>query len=262
MNLRVLAVAVGAAVVAGGAVLIFLSGGSPDADTAATSGPSTSAAGGDAAPPAPAGEPRAGVSPRPRRSTPGETGATEAPAAASAAEPAPVAGLLRIDSDVPGAQVFIDRRYIGTTPVTVENVTPGTHQLNVSAEEFDGIARTIEVEAGASDLVVRFREVRLDLRLPVVHRHRMGSCNGTLVATAQGLRYETDDAGDRFTASFTNLEAFDVDYTEKNLRVRVRKGKQYNFTDPAGNADKLFVFHRDVDRARQRLAKGDAAATD
>ena len=53
-----------------------------------------------------------------------------------------------------------------------------------------------------------------------------------------------------------------MDYTEKNLRVRVRKGKQYNFTDPAGNADKLFVFHRDVDKARQRLAKGDAAATD
>ena len=266
MNLRVLAVAVGAAVVMGGAVLIFLSGGSrpaaPDAGTATTSGPSTSVAGRDAGPPAPAGESRAAVSPRPRRSSPGETGATEGPAAASAAEPAPVAGLLRIDSDVPGAQVFIDRRYIGTTPVTAENLSPGPHQLNVSAEGFDGIARTIEVEAGARDLVVRFREVRLDLRLPVVHRHRMGSCNGTLIATPQGLRYETDDKEDRFAASFANLEAFEVDYTEKNLRVRVRKSKQYNFTDPEGNADKLFVFHRDVDRARQRLAKGDTAATD
>ena len=130
----------------------------------------------------------------------------------------------------------------------------------MSAEGFDGIARTIEVEAGARDLVVRFREVRLDVRLPVVHRHRMGSCNGTLVATPQGLRYETDDAGDRFAASFADLEAFQVDYTEKNLRVRVRKGKQYNFTDPGGNADKLFVFHRDVDKARQRLASGATAA--
>jgi hypothetical protein len=265
MNVRVLAVAVGTAVVAGGAVLIFLSGGSrpaaPDASTTATSGPSTSVAGREAGPPAPAGEPRAGVSPGPRRSSPGESGATEAPAA-SAAEPAPVAGLLRIDSDVPGAQVFIDRRYIGTTPVTAENLSPGTHQLNVSAEGFDGIARTIEVEAGASELVVRFREVRLDLRLPVVHRHRMGSCNGTLVATPQGLRYETDDMEDRFAASFADLEAFQVDYTEKNLRVRVRKGKQYNFTDPEGNADKLFVFHRDVDKARQRLSSGATAATD
>ena len=266
MNLRVLAVAVGAAVVAGGAVLFFLSGGSrpaaPDAGTATASGPSTSIAGRNAGPPAPAGEPRAGVSSRSRRSSPGETGVTEATAAASAAEPAPVAGVLRIDSDVPGAQVFIDRRYIGTTPVTAEDVSPGTHQLNVSAEGFDGIARTIEVEAGASDLVVRFREVRLDLRLPVVHRHRMGSCNGTLVATPQGLRYETDDKDDRFAASFADLEGFEVNYTEKNLRVRVRKGKQYNFTDPDGNADKLFVFHRDVDKARQRLASGATAATE
>ena len=183
--------------------------------------------------------------------------ASEAPVAA-----APVAGSLRIDSDVPGAQVFLDRQFVGTTPVTAENVSPGTHQLNVSAEGFEGIARTIEVEAGARELTIRFKEVRLDLKLPVVHRHRMGSCNGTLVATTQGLRYETDDKDDRFAAAFADLEAFQVDYAEKNLRVRVRKGKQYNFTEPGGNADKLFVFHRDVDKARQRLAGGATAATD
>ena len=179
---------------------------------------------------APAGEPRAGAPRGPRRPSAAAGAAAESPA--PAAEAAPVAGLLRIDSDVPGAQVFIDRQFIGATPVTAENLTPGTHQLNVSAEGFDGIARTIEVEAGARDLMVRFKEVRLDVRLPVVHRHRMGSCNGTLVATPQGLRYETDDKDDCFAASFADLEAFQVDYTEKNLRVRVRKGKQYNFTDP------------------------------
>ena len=51
-----------------------------------------------------------------------------------------------------------------------------------------------------------------------------------------------------------------MDYQDKNLRVKVRKGKQYNFTDPDGNSDRLFVFHRDVDAARQRLARGDQAA--
>ena len=34
----------------------------------------------------------------------------------------------------------------------------------------------------------------------------------------------------------------------------------FYFTDPEGNADRLFVFHRDVDKARSRLAKGDAPA--
>jgi hypothetical protein len=50
------------------------------------------------------------------------------------------------------------------------------------------------------------------------------------------------------------METFQVDYLEKNLRITLRKGRQFNFTDPDGNADRLFVFHRDVERARQRLA--------
>jgi hypothetical protein len=74
------------------------------------------------------------------------------------------------------------------------------------------------------------------------------------VATADGIRYETADKGDAFTASLNDLEAFEVDYQDKNLRIKLRKGKQFNFTDPDGNADRLFVFHRDVEKARQRLA--------
>ena len=155
---------------------------------------------------------------------------------------------------MPKAQVFIDRQFVGTTPLTAENVKPGTHQVNVTAEGFDGIAQTIDVEPGPRDLTFRFREVRLDAMLAVVHKHRMGSCQGRLVATADGIRYETADKDDAFTASLNDLEAFQVDYQDKNLRIKLRKGKQFNFTDPDGNADRLFVFHRDVEKARERLA--------
>jgi hypothetical protein len=155
---------------------------------------------------------------------------------------------------VPKAQVFIDRQFVGTTPLTAENVKPGTHQVNVTAEGFDGIAQTIDVEPGPRDLTFRFREVRLDATLAVVHKHRMGSCQGRLVATADGIRYETADKDDAFTASLNDLEAFEVDYQDKNLRIKLRKGKQFDFTDPDGNADRLFVFHRDVEKARQRFA--------
>ena len=163
-------------------------------------------------------------------------------------------GTLRIETDVPGAQVFIDRQFIGTTPVTANNVKPGTHQLNVTAEGFDGIAETIDVEPGPRDLMFRFREVRLDAALAVVHKHRIGSCEGRLVATADGIRYETTNKEDGFTASLADMETFQVDYQARNLRIRIRKGRQFNFTDPDDNADRLFVFHRDVERARQRLA--------
>jgi hypothetical protein len=164
-------------------------------------------------------------------------------------------GTLRIDADVPKAQVFIDRQFVGTTPLTAHSVKPGTHQLNLTAEGFDGIAQTIDVEPGPRDLTFRFREVRLDAMVAVVHKHRMGSCQGRLIATADGIRYETADKDDGFTASLSDLEAFQVDYQDKNLRVRLRKGRQFNFTDPDGNADRLFVFHRDVEKARQRLAQ-------
>ena len=59
----------------------------------------------------------------------------------------------------------------------------------------------------------------------------------------------------RFTAPLADMETFLVDYQARNLRIKIRKGRQFNFTDPDDNADRLFVFHRDVERARQRLAQ-------
>jgi len=257
---RVLAIAAICAVAAIGAAFVFLPRRAPvPAEAPATDAPAASpapAAGGAAAPEASA----APAAPRPRAARPE---AVPVPAeAAPAVVEAPDAGTLRIESDVPGAQVFIDRQFIGTRPVTAANLKPGTHQLNVSAEGFDGVARPIDVEAGSRDLMIRFKEVRLDTRVAVVHKHRMGSCKGELVATPQGLQYTTDDKEDRFAVALADLEQFQVDYQEKNLKVKVRRGKQYNFTDPDGNADRLFVFHRDVDKARQRIASGDRPASD
>ena len=199
------------------------------------------------------------ASAKPAAAAPRPITRTPQPVSAAAPEPAPPEtvselGTLRIEADVPRAQVFIDRQFVGTTPLTAANVKPGTHQVNVTAEGFDGIAQTIDVEPGPRDLSFRFREVRLDAALAVVHKHGMGSCQGRLVATVDGLRYETADKDDGFTAPLSELEGFEVDYQAKNLRITLRKGRQFNFTDPDGNADRLLVFHRDVDRARQRLA--------
>ena len=209
--------------------------------------------------PEPSRAPLAAAAPRTPR--PASEPAAEAPPPDPVPEAPPDVATLRIQSDVPGAQVFIDRQFIGTAPTTAENVKPGSHQLNVSAEGYDSVVDTIDVAPGSRDISVRFREVRLNSGIDVIHKHRIGSCKGRLVATARGLRYETADKEDAFTAPLTALEAFQVDYLEKNLRVRLPKGRQMNFTDPDGNADRLFVFHRDVEKARERLKKGDTPAT-
>ncbi len=197
----------------------------------------------------------------PRAPRPASEPAPEAPPAEAAPEAPPDVATLRIQSDVPGAQVFIDRQFIGTAPATAENIKPGSHQLNVSAEGFESVVDTIDVVPGPRDISVKFREVRLNAGVEVVHKHGIGSCRGRLVATAQGLRYETTNKDDAFTAALTTLETFQVDYLEKNLKVKLPKGRQFNFTDPDGNADRLFVFHRDVEKARERLKKGDTPAT-
>ena len=209
-------------------------------------------------PPAAAPEPTT-ARPRPRPTAPPPV--TEAPPEPVAEAPPPADLVtLRIDSDVPGAQVFVDRQFVGAAPVTTTEVKPGTHQINVSAQGYDQYAQSIEVSPGPRDLMVRFKEVKLDAKVEVIHKHGIGSCRGTLMATPAGLRYDTTNKGDAFTVPLTNLDQFMVDYLDKNLKIKIKGGKQYNFTDPDGNADRLFVFQRDVDKARQRLLKGEPAA--
>ncbi len=173
-------------------------------------------------------------------------------------EPAPpppsrLEPLLVVSSDVSGASVFLNRRFLGTTPFEAVELEPGRHRLNVSAEGYEGFARDIEIGDKPVSVDVRFRQVRLDARVAVVHRHRFGSCSGTLRADLAGLHYETD-GDDAFSIPFAELEEHAVDYLEHTLTVKRRGGRTYNFTDEQETADALFVFHRDVEQARDRLA--------
>ena len=161
--------------------------------------------------------------------------------------------LLVVSSDVPGASVFLNRRFLGTTPFEAIELEPGRHRLNVSAEGYEGFARDIEIGDEPVSVDVRFREVRLDARVAVVHRHRLGSCSGILRADLRGIHYETD-GDDAFFIPFAELEEHSVDYLEHTLTVKRRGGRTYDFTDEQDTADALFVFHRDVERARDRLA--------
>ena len=185
--------------------------------------------------------------PKPRAPSPSPTGPT-----AAAARPAPTLALLRINADVPGASVFLDHRFVGRAPVEVRDVAPGPHRLNVSAEGQDMYAETLDVAAGPREVTVRFKEVRLDEALEVVHRHGLGSCLGRLSATPAGLRYDTDHREDVFAIALGELEPLQVDYIKKSLRVKVRGGKTYNFTTRDGDADTLLKFQQKVEAARKR----------
>jgi hypothetical protein len=160
---------------------------------------------------------------------------------------------LSIVSDVPGATVFLDRNYIGTTPVDIEEVKPGEHELTVSAEGFDMHAETLTVTEGHRDVQISFKKVEINERISVVHKHGFGSCQGVLIADNAGLRYETNHEKDAFSVPYSDLERFEVDYMDKNLNIKVHGGRNYNFEEINGDADALFVFHKNVSEYMGRM---------
>jgi hypothetical protein len=171
-------------------------------------------------------------------------------------EPSPTTGTLVIESDVPDTSVFVDRVFLGKAPQTATGLTPGPHRLNLSATGYEGFVDTIDVAAGTHTFNYSFKEIKLDASIKVVHKHAIGSCNGTLHATPQGLTYDTANKGDAFSAPLTDLETLTMDYLEKKLTVKIKGGKSYTFADADGDVNRLFLFHKDVDRARQRLISG------
>ncbi len=245
------------ALAAGAGYYVYVSGiltPAEDADRRAAAEAPAPARPAPAAPAAPEPEPAAAPAPDPEPEP--EPAPEPEPEPAAAPPPAVV---LRVTSDVDGAEVFIDRRYAGTTPFESYEVEPGRHRINVSAPGYEGHAEDVEITAALTSVDVRFRQIRLDQRIRVVHKHRFGDCEGHLVATTRGIAYETDD-DDAFEVRLDGLEEFAVDYMAHNLRLKVRGGRTYNFTDGAENADALFVFHRAVEAARDRLARGESPA--
>ncbi len=210
-----------------------------------------SPAGSESTPAAPAEDPTAGgrsAAPRTRA----RDVATDRPAAAVNAATEAGMVVLQVQSDVPGASVFLDREFVGATPLTLRGLTAGPKQLNVTATGHEGYSATIALADGANRVNVEFLKVHLSAAVPVVHRHAMGSCQGTLTASPKGLFYDGSNKTDAFALAFNEIDGFDVDYLKKNLRVRRRAGKTWNFTNDS--ADALFAFHRDVAKAREKLA--------
>ena len=169
--------------------------------------------------------------------------------------PLPIAttATLRIDSDVPGADVFIDNSFVGKAPAVVEGVAPGRRKISVSAPGYETVAEFRDVVPGPDELSIALRTIRLNRRVAVTHKHRFGSCEGALIATPAGLRYETSKTEDGFAAPLTGIGAFEADYLQRNLKVGLPGGRTWNFTVPDGQADDLYSFYQDVEKVRQRL---------
>ena len=79
--------------------------------------------------------------------------------------------MLRVTSDIDGADVFVDRQYLGTTPFESSAVAPGRHKVNVSATGYESHAEDVEITNDVTTITVTFKTVRLDQRVAVIHKH-------------------------------------------------------------------------------------------
>jgi hypothetical protein len=148
----------------------------------------------------------------------------------------------------------VDRVFKGKAPLVLTDVAPGPHRINVPVEGYDGYAETVDVTGASQSLAVRFKQVRLAAGVDVVHKHGIGSCRGRLSATPAGLRYAPAKGDDGFDVPLSSVEPLDTDYLKKQLTVKLRGGRTYNFTEPVGNVDALVSFQQAVAKAQSRLA--------
>ena len=74
----------------------------------------------------------------------------------SASDPRPPASrpaTVRFDSRPSGATIYLDEVRVGVTPMTVNNVTPGTHQVRMEMLGNETWRTSVTVEAGAQHFV-------------------------------------------------------------------------------------------------------------
>lgn len=77
------------------------------------------------------------------------------------APPAPARGRLVVRSTPPGAQVFVNGRRRGTTPLSLRNLPPGTYSVRVSRSGYEDDTRRVAVAGGAArEIAVRLTRER------------------------------------------------------------------------------------------------------
>ncbi|HQZ39737.1 MAG TPA: PEGA domain-containing protein [Vicinamibacterales bacterium] len=74
-------------------------------------------------------------------------------AAPAAAPPVASTGELRVSTEPPGAEVVVDGQAHGASPVTIDGLAPGRHEVTVTRAGVT-IRRSVEVEAGAPASVI------------------------------------------------------------------------------------------------------------
>lgn len=93
-------------------------------------------------------EPQRNLSPGTRAATPAPQGTAVPPA--TAAPPSFATGTLRVTTEPPGAEVYVDGVLRGASPASVPGLATGTHTLTIAKQGYKKLAATVEIEGGGT----------------------------------------------------------------------------------------------------------------
>jgi hypothetical protein len=101
---------------------------------------------------------------RPAQSLDFELRTAEAAAAANAVSKRSAAadtpGELRVDSRPRGARVFLDNKPVGTTPLVLPAIRPGSHAVRLEMEGYHRWSTSVSVDAGGRSRVAASLETQ------------------------------------------------------------------------------------------------------
>jgi hypothetical protein len=113
-------------------------------------------------------------------------------------------GSLRVKADVSGAEVYLDGRSVGATPLTLQALPAGTHKLVLVKPGYEDYAQDVEVQPGQMAKVFVIMKPLpkplpiLPVKFYAIHQHRAGACSGILTVTAEAVEYRSHDGKDVF----------------------------------------------------------------
>ena len=126
---------------------------------------------------------------------------------------APAESGLRVKTDVSEVTVLFDGKEAGKTPLTLNDVAAGSHQLTLLKPGYEDHSEAVQVAAGATARVFVVMKPlpapppKFPVEFYAIHQHRAGACSGILTVTAEGVDYRSHDGHDVFHLPFAEMKS-------------------------------------------------------
>src|SRR5215213_10931630 len=106
---------------------------------------------------------------------------------------------LRVKTDTPDVEVWLDGESVGRTPLTLKNLTAGKHRIALLKDGYEDGMQDVEVAPGKSNsvfVVMKPRSVKLPdlpVEFRIVNAGRSSKYVGTLRVSAEAMDYKSEN---------------------------------------------------------------------